>query len=170
MTTGNLAREKTVTWPDPAAIARSAHGAVGLEFLRSMVGGDVEQPPIGHLLGMRLVEVDHGRAVFTLEPDDSMYNPIGVVHGGIVCTLLDSALGCALHTTLPAGKGYTSVEIKVSYLRAVTAASGTLTATGTLVKGGSRVAFSEGVVTDESGTPVATATSTCLVFDVPADG
>jgi uncharacterized protein (TIGR00369 family) len=100
-------------------------------------------------------------------PDESAYNPIGVVHGGLVCTLLDSVTACAVHSTLPLGKGYTSIEIKVSYLRAVTADSGRLTATGTLVKGGSRVAFSEGVVTDESGTPVATATSTCLVFDLP---
>ncbi len=114
-----------------------------------------------------MVEVEEGRVSFTCRPDESAYNPIGAVHGGLVCTLLDSVCGCAVHSTLPLGKGYTSVEIKVSYLKAVRADSGLLTATGTLVKGGSRVAFSEAVVTDEAGTPVATATSTCLVFDLP---
>ena len=112
-------REKTVTWEDPMATALAGRGAVGLDFLRSMIAGDVAGPPIASLLGMSLVSVYPGEAVFTLTPDESMFNPIGVVHGGIVCTLLDSALGCALHTTLPAGKGYTSVEIKVSYLKAV---------------------------------------------------
>ena len=117
-------RERTVTWDDPMATALAGRGAVGLEFLQSMIGGDVPGPPISNLLGMTLVSVSPGEAVFTLTPDESMYNPIGVVHGGIVCTLLDSALGCALHTTLPAGKGYTSVEIKVSYLKAVRPESG----------------------------------------------
>ena len=165
-TSPTTAREKSVTWPDPLAIAQAGRGAVGLDFLRSMVDGEVEQPPIGHLLGMRVVDVEHGRAVFTLTPDESMYNPIGVVHGGIVCTLLDSALGCALHTTLPAGKGYTSVEIKVSYLKAVRPSSGLLTATGRVVRVGSRVGFTEGEVVDASGAVVATATSTLLVFDL----
>jgi uncharacterized protein (TIGR00369 family) len=95
-----------------------------------------------------------------------MYNPIGVVHGGIVCTLLDSALGCALHTTLPAGKGYTSVEIKVNYLKAVRPQSGLLTATGRVVRAGSRVGFTEGEVVDASGALVATGTSTLLLFDL----
>ena len=89
------------------------------------------------------------------------------MHGGLVCTLLDSVAGCALHSTLPAGKGYTSVEIKVNYLKAVRESSGLLTAVGTVVKAGSRVGFTEGVVTDESGAVVATATSTLLVFDLP---
>jgi uncharacterized protein (TIGR00369 family) len=112
------------------ATALAGRGQAGLDFLRSMIAGEVPGPPIANLLGMALVEVEHGRAVFTLTPDESMFNPIGAVHGGVVCTLLDSALGCALHTTLPAGRGYTSVEIKVSYLRAVRPASGLLTATG----------------------------------------
>ena len=95
-----------------------------------------------------LVEAEVGRAVFTCTPDESVYNPIGAVHGGLVCTLLDSAAGCALHTTLPQGKGYTSVEIKVNYLKAVRASSGLLTATGTVIKAGARVGFTEAVVTD----------------------
>ncbi|GCD89371.1 hypothetical protein NLS1_13770 [Nocardioides sp. LS1] len=116
---------------------------------------------------MQIVEAEPGRAVFTCRPDESAYNPIGAVHGGLVCTLLDSVCGCALHTTLPQGRGYTSVEIKVNYLKAVRADSGLLTATGTVTKAGSRVGFTEGVVTDESGAVVATASSTLLVFDLP---
>ncbi len=166
MTTEAPARSKTVTWDDPMATAQAGRGQEGLDFLRTMVAGEVPPPPIANLLGMSLVSVSSGSAVFTLTPDESMYNPIGVVHGGIVCTLLDSALGCALHTTLPAGKGYTSVEIKVSYLKAVRPSSGLLTATGRVVRAGSRVGFTEGEVTDASGALVATATSTLLVFDV----
>jgi uncharacterized protein (TIGR00369 family) len=159
-------RSRTVTWDDPMATAAAGLGAVGLEFLQSLVDGEVPGPPIASLLGMSLVSVSSGSAVFTLTPDESIFNPIGAVHGGIVCTLLDSALGCALHTTLPAGKGYTSVEIKVSYLKPVRPSSGLLTATGRVVRAGSRVGFTEGEVVDASGAVVATATSTLLVFDV----
>ena len=113
-----------------------------------------------------MVSADPGRVVFTCRPDESAYNPIGVIHGGLVCTLLDSVAGCALHSTLPQGKGYTSIEIKVNYLKAVRLTSGLLTATGTVVKSGSRVGFTEGVVTDADGAVVATATSTLLVFDL----
>ena len=113
-----------------------------------------------------LVDAEPGKVVFTCQPDGSVYNPNGGVHGGLVCTLLDSVAGLALHSTLPAGKGYTSIEIKVNYLKAVRLDTGRLTATGTVVKSGSRVGFTEGVVTDRSGKLVATATSTLLVFDL----
>jgi uncharacterized protein (TIGR00369 family) len=164
--TETTVREKAVTWDDPMETALAGRGHAGLDFLRSMIAGEVPGPPIASLLGMALVEVEHGRAVFTVTPDESLFNPIGAVHGGVVCTLLDSALGCALHTTLPAGKGYTSVEIKVSYLKAVRPSSGLLTATGRVVRVGSRVGFTEGEVTDASGAIVATASSTLLLFDV----
>jgi uncharacterized protein (TIGR00369 family) len=160
-------RTKTVSWYDPSVGAAQGLRMAGLDHLAAIRDGVLPPPPISGLMEFGLDEVEAGRAVFTCRPDESAYNPIGVVHGGLVCTLLDSVCACAVHSTLPLGKGYTSIEIKVSYLKAVTARSGLLTATGTLVKAGSRVAFSEGVVTDESGAPVATATSTCLVFDVP---
>lgn len=118
---------------------------------------------------MSLARVEEGTAVFTCQPQESHYNPIGVVHGGLVCTLLDSALGCAVHTTLPAGIGYTSIEIRVSYLRPVTRHSGTLTCTGRVVKPGRRAAFAEGEVVDGAGKVVATATSSLLVFPLPTD-
>jgi uncharacterized protein (TIGR00369 family) len=118
------------------------------------------------LMQFDLVDAEPGKVVFTCRPDGSVYNPNGGVHGGLVCTLLDSVAGLAVHSTLPAGKGYTSIEIKVNYLKAVRLDTGPLTATGTVVKAGSRVSFTEGVVTDASGAIVATATSTLLVFDL----
>ena len=160
-------RSRTVTWHDPLVGASQGLTRPGLDYLRAMIDGELPPPPIAGLVQMSLVSAEPGRVVFTCTPDESAYNPIGAVHGGLVCPLLDSVAGCALHSTLPQGRGYTSVEIKVSYLKAVRASSGLLTATGTVVRSGSRVGFTEGVVTDESGAIVATATSTLLVFDLP---
>ena len=159
-------RSKVVTWHDPAPTTAIGLSMAGIDYMRAMVDGVLPPPPIAGLMEFTLAEVEPGRAVFTCRPDESSYNPIGVVHGGLVCTLLDSVAGCALHSALPQGKGYTSVEIKVNYLKAVRTSSGLLTATGTVVKAGSRVGFTEGVVTDASGAVVATATSTLLVFDL----
>jgi uncharacterized protein (TIGR00369 family) len=160
-------RSRTVAWQDPQRPAEVGLGMAGIDYLAAMIDGKIPAPPISRLIQMDLTEAKPGRVVFTCRPDESAYNPIGAVHGGLVCTLLDSVTGCALHSTLPQGKGYTSVEIKVNYLKAVRASSGPLTAVGTLVKAGSRVGFTEGVVTDASGAVVATATSTLLLFDLP---
>jgi uncharacterized protein (TIGR00369 family) len=159
-------RSRTVTWHEPGPSTAKGLTMTGLDYLRAIAHGELPEPPIAGLLRFEMVSADPGRVVFTCEPDESAYNPIGAVHGGLVCTLLDSVTGCAVHSTLPQGKGYTSVEIKVNYLKAVRLSSGTLTATGTVVKAGSRVGFAEGVVTDAAGAVVATATSTLLVFDL----
>ena len=159
-------RTRTVTWEDPAPGTATGLAMPGIDYMHAVMRGELPAPPIAATLQFDLTEVGPGRAVFTCTPDESVYNPIGAVHGGLVCTLLDSAAGCALHTTLPQGKGYTSVEIKVSYLKAVRAGSGLLTATGTVVKSGSRVGFTEATVTDGSGALVATASSTLLIFDL----
>ena len=160
-------RSRTVTWHDPMVGASEGLARSGIDYIRAMIDGELPPPPISGLMQMEIVSADPGRVVFTCRPDESSYNPIGAVHGGLVCTLLDSVAGCALHSTLPQGRGYTSVEIKVNYLKAVRASSGLLTAVGTVVRAGSRVGFTEGVVTDESGAVVATATSTLLLFDLP---
>jgi uncharacterized protein (TIGR00369 family) len=139
----------------------------GLEFLRAMQNGEVPPPPIAMLFGFGPVSVEQGDIRFRCTPDESAYNPIGVVHGGLVCTLLDTVAACAVHSTLPAGVGYTSIEIKVNYLRPVRVdASGPteLIAHGWVTKPGRRVAFAEGDVRDEAGRIVATASTTCLVF------
>lgn len=159
-------RTRTVTWHDPGPSTAAGLSMAGIDYLNAMIEGTLPPPPITGLMQFGLASAEPGRVVFTCVPDESAYNPIGAVHGGLVCTLLDSVLGCALHSTLPQGKGYTSVEIKVNYLKAVRLSSGLLTATGTVVKAGARVGFTEGEVTDASGAVVATATSTLLVFDL----
>ncbi|WP_006241194.1 PaaI family thioesterase [Mycolicibacterium tusciae] len=159
-------RSKTITWHEPGPSTAKGLTMAGLDYLQAMADGRLPPPPIGGLMDFGIVEVENGRVVFTCRPDESAYNPIGAIHGGLICTLLDSVTGCAVHSTLPAGKGYTTIEIKVNYLKAVRLTSGLLSATGTVVKSGSRVGFSEGVVTDESGAIVATASSTLLVFDL----
>jgi uncharacterized protein (TIGR00369 family) len=160
-------RSRTVEWHDPSVSAARAMELDGLTFLRALLAGEIPAAPIAALMNMHLVSVDPGTVTFTMVPDESQYNPIGGVHGGTMCTLLDSVVGCAVQTTLPAGVGYTSVEIKVSFMKAVTKASGTLTAVGKVTKGGRRIAFAEGEVRDARGALVATATSTLLVFELP---
>jgi len=159
-------RSRTVTWHEPGPSTAKGLSMAGVDYLRAIAAGELPQPPIAGLMRFEMVSADPGRVVFTCEPDESAYNPIGAVHGGLICTLLDSVTGCAVHSTLPQGKGYTSVEIKVNYLKAVRLSNGLLTATGTVVKAGARVGFAEGVVSDASGAVVATATSTLLVFDL----
>jgi uncharacterized protein (TIGR00369 family) len=112
---------------------------------------------------MRFEEIEDGRLSVTCDPREAFFNPLGTVHGGLACTMLDTALGCAAHSTLPAGTGYTSIDITVSYLRPILPASGPLTATGTVVKRGRRVVFAEATITDAAGTAYASATSSLLV-------
>ena len=157
-------RSKSVTWYDPMQTAASAADLRGLDFLTAVAEGRLPGPPIGGLMGFGITSVEDGQVVFTCEPDESAYNPIGVVHGGLVCTLLDSVTACAVHSTLDKGVGYTSLDISVSYLRPVTRDSGVLTARGWVTRRGRRAAFSEGEVTTPDGKVVATAKSTCLVF------
>jgi uncharacterized protein (TIGR00369 family) len=158
---------RLVSWRDPITIQATTASMSGLAYWRAVADGHLPPPPIGQLMRMGLPDVESGRIAFSCVPDGSMYNPLGMVHGGAVCTLLDTVTGCALHTTLPEGVGYTSVEIKVNYLKAVTVAGGTLTAVGKVVKAGSRIGFTEGEVTDASGNLVATASSTLLIFELP---
>jgi uncharacterized protein (TIGR00369 family) len=159
------ARTRTVTWYDPAITAEAGTTMRGLEFLRAMAAGILAPPPIAGLLGMQMREVEHGRVVFSCLPDESVYNPIGVVHGGLVCTLADTVAACAVHSTLDAGLAYTSVDLNVSYLRPVTTSSGVLEATGVVTKPGRRVAFARADIADEAGRLVATATTSCLVME-----
>lgn len=166
MTEPDSLRSRTITWRDPMIGARAALEMTGLQYMQALLDGSVPPPPIIALMDMRPTAVEVGKVTFECEPNESHYNPIGSVHGGFVCTVLDSVCGCAVQTTLPRGQAYTSLEIKVNYLRPVSAASGVLTAIGTVTKPGSRAAFAEGVVTDAAGRIVATASSTLLVFPV----
>jgi uncharacterized protein (TIGR00369 family) len=161
-------RSRLVTWEDPMIGADLAKTMTGLEYMQALVAGTIPPPPITQLMQAKAVSAEVGRVTFTCEPDESAYNPIGTVHGGLVCTLIDSVAGCAVQTTLPKGMGYTSLEIKISYLRPVLVSSGTLTAIGVVTKPGKRAAFADCTVTDASGKLVATGSSTLLVF--PLDG
>jgi uncharacterized protein (TIGR00369 family) len=158
-------RSRTVTWYDPLVTAAAGAQLGGLEYLRAIRDGTLPPAPIAALFRLTVSEVEHGLVVFECEPDESAYNPIGVVHGGLVCTLADSVAGCAVHSTMEVGEGYTSIDLAVSYLRPVTSASGVLRATGRVTKRGRRVAFSTAEVVDGAGKLVAAATSSCLVMD-----
>jgi len=155
-------RHRQISWYAPAALG--AEPRSGKEFLEAIRDGLVAPPPMASVFGLTVVEVDVGRVVFSCEPDESSYNPLGVVHGGLVCTLLDTATGCAVHSTLAAGVSYASIDLSVSYLRAVTVDSGELRATGIATKVGRRVGFAEARVTDAKGREVATATSSLLII------
>ena len=157
-------RTKTVTWEDPSISAAAMATMTGREQLQAIIEGQLPRPPIAELIGARLVSIAEGAAVFQCTPDESAYNPIGLVHGGLLCTLLDSAAGCAVHTLLPAGVGYSSIEIKVSFLAPVRADSGTLEAEGRALRVGRQVAFAEAHARTPDGMLVGHATSSLAVM------
>ncbi|MEU5847065.1 PaaI family thioesterase [Saccharopolyspora shandongensis] len=137
----------------------------GLQLMRWVQSERTDDiPSIGRLLGMRFDEVEHGRIVISLETRPDFANPLGTVHGGIAATLLDSAMACAVHTTLPAGVGYTTLELKVNYIRAARTDGRTLTAEGNVIHAGRSTATAEGKVLDEQGKLMAHATTTCLIL------
>jgi uncharacterized protein (TIGR00369 family) len=154
-----------VRWEDPMALGEQARGMAGLPFLEAIRDGELPVAPIQALMGFRLVEVEEGRVAFSAEPGEQHYNPIGVVHGGLAATLLDSAMGASVHSTLPLGSGYSTLETKFNLVRAITAASGTIVAEGRVLHRGSRVATAEGrVVREADGKLLAHGSSTCLVL------
>lgn len=157
-------RTLTISWEDPRRLAEAGRGMSGFEFLQKIVSGELPRPPIAALLDFQIVELQEGRAVFAVNPAEYHYNPIGVVHGGLAATLLDSAMGCAVHSMLPAGAGYTTLELKVNFIRAMTAETGRVRAEGKLIHLGGRTATAEGRVIDESGKLYAHATTTCLIL------
>ncbi len=157
-------RTRTYTWDDPIETARKFATSSGMEVLHAIIDGTGPQPPIAQTMNFELVEVSEGRAVFAMTPAEYHYNPIGVVHGGVAATLLDSAMGCAVNASLPAGTAYTTLEIKVNYLRPLTMTTGPVRAEGTVVHLGRRMAVAEGRLTDADGKLYATASTTCLVM------
>jgi uncharacterized protein (TIGR00369 family) len=165
---GASPRTRAFAWTDPTAIAERARRQGGLEFLRSIAGRDVAQAaPVAECLGFQLVEVEEGRVVFELAPAEWHYNPLGTVHGGVIATLCDSAAGAAVHSTLPMGCMYTTLEIKVAFLRALTSSRGgpdRVRCEGLVLARGRRVSTAEARLVDASGKLYAHATSTCLVL------
>ena len=148
-----------------AELAERARALPGLDFLRAIRDGELPAAPIQELMGFELVEVEEGEVAFRATPGEQHYNPIGVVHGGLAATLLDSAMGASVHSTLPLGSGYTTLETKFNLVRPIVADGGTVLAEGRLVHRGSRVATAEGrVVRDADGKLLAHGTSTCMIL------
>lgn len=145
-------------------------GKSGREILEAMMTGELPYPPMNETMNMTLLEVGNGHAVFQGIPLLRHYNPLGTVHGGWFASLLDSALGCAVQTTLPAGCSYTTAELSINIVRPASHKTGPLRATGRLIHGGRRLATAEARIKDEQGKLYANATTTCFVFDVPAAG
>lgn len=163
MTAEQDVRQRIVTWQDPLAAAEHGRTLSGLDYLTAIAEGRLPGAPIAAHLNMTLESVSDGEVVFAARPDESLYNPIGMVHGGVAATMLDSAIGCAVHTKLPAGVFYSSIDLNVSYLKAIHPSLGEIRARGRVIKAGSRVAFADAELTDANGTPLATGSGSCLI-------
>lgn len=158
-----IMNSRTHEWADPRQIAEEIRDMSGEEFFSAWQDGQVV-PPMAATLGFRLAAFDEGRVEITCDPAEFHYNPSGMVHGGLAATLLDTATGCAIHTLLPAGVGYATLDLHVTYLRPVTTQTGPLTCVGTVTSHGRRVAVAEAELLGEDRR-VAQATSTCLILD-----
>ena len=157
-------RTRTFTWDDPLVMAGAIQGLSGLERMRQVMAGILPHPPMARLMDIRLIEASEGRVVFDGEPAEYHYNPIGMVHGGFAATLLDSAMGCAVHTMLPAGVGYTTLEFKINLVRALRSSTGRVRGIGTVIHSGRTTSIAEGRLESADGTLFAHATTTCLVL------
>ncbi|MGW2050527.1 PaaI family thioesterase [Streptomyces sp. NPDC001858] len=163
-----MGRTRTYQWEDPAILAEAAGRMAGLDFLRELQKGSLPGPPISATLDIALAEVEPGRAVFALTPGEEHYNPIGSVHGGVFAALLDSAAGCAVQSTLPQGMAYTSLDLTVKFLRRITVDTGPVRAVGTVVSRGRQTALAQAQLFDATDRLLAHATSSCMLFPVPA--
>ncbi len=157
-------RTRTYSWDDPLALAGQMAGRSGLELMQMMAAGELPPPPIAETLDFRLVEASRGRAVFECEPAEFHYNPIGIVHAGLAMTLMDSAMGLAFVTTIEAGVGWTTLEFKSNFTRAMTVETGPVRCSGIVIHPGRRVATTEARIEDAGGRLYAHGTSTILVL------
>ena len=157
-------RIRTYSWEDQTIGAKVGATLSGIAYLQGIVEGKYPAAAIASTLDMQVESVEEGKVVFSLVPQEFHYNPIGTVHGGVFCTMLDSALACAIHSTLPAGTGYTSLELKVNFVRPLTINTGKVKAIGTLIHRGRSIATAEGKIVDEQGKLYAHATTTCMLF------
>jgi len=158
-------RSRTLVWQDPVATAAAGATMTGLEYMRAIVAGEMPPPPIAVTMSLRPIELGEGRVVFQGEPGEEHYNPIGVVHGGYASTLLDSALGCAVHTTLPAGVGYTSLGLEAKFVRPITRETGRVLCAADVIYRGRRQATAEAKLTAaESGKLLAHGIATCMIL------
>ena len=158
-------RTRTITWQDPLASAAAGAELRGIDYMRALAAGELPPPPIAVLLRMQPVELEEGRVVFEGHPGEEHYNPIGVVHGGYAATLLDSALGCAVHTTLERGEAYTTLTLEVKMVRPITADVELVRAEAEVLYRGRRQATAQAKLTDAAtGKLLAHGTATCMIL------
>lgn len=162
----SVVREKTVRWADPQTGTRALRGLSGMEAMRALQSGDVSAPPIVSLFGFEAEIVEPGKVTFSSVPDETHFNLLGMVHGGTMATLLDTVMGCAVHTTLAAGRGYTTLSISVNFIRPITLKTDKVFAEGITVHVGRTTAIATGRVVDAAGKLYATGETTCLLFDI----
>jgi len=161
-------RTRTVTWADPYGSVVAAASMSGREIMEGVARGELAPPPIALLLGFAPSQINDGHVTMSFHPGEHTFNPLGSVHGGALATLLDSSMGCAIQTTLPAGVAYATLDLQVRYVRPVLAGTSVLHATGEVVHRGRRVATAEGRIIDDTGKLYAHATTSCQLFDIPA--
>src|SRR5260370_42161995 len=164
MTDVQTSRTRVISWEDPTAAFQTGKTISGIAYLKALQSGELPPPPFAVLLDISINEVSEGCVVFVAEPSEYHYNPLGPVHGGVLATMLDSALGCAVQSMLPAGTSYTTIELKTNFLRPVTAKTGTIYAEGKIIPVGGRIATAEGRLTDAAGKLYAHGTTTCIIM------
>ncbi len=157
-------RVRTVSWPDPRTCTETAAAMSGLEYLQAIRDGKTSPPPIARLLGYRLVETEAGRVVFELKPAEYHYNPFGAVHGGVVSTVLDTAMTCAIFTMLPKGTVSSTVELKINFIRPITVQTGPVRILGNKIHVGRRLATAEGRIVDAREKLYAHGVTTCMLL------
>ncbi|GGC64709.1 PaaI family thioesterase [Hoyosella rhizosphaerae] len=157
-------RQRQYSWSDPHATHGQHVSLSGLDFISSLARGEIDHSPAAHTLGFRVTKAESGSATIDLTPSEYHYNAVGSVHGGILTSILDSAMGFAISTTLPPGVGYTSLDVTVQFIRAVTESTGTITATGTAQHTGKTTATALGEIRDSTDRLIATATTRCMLF------
>ena len=159
-----MERSRTFTWSDPMDGAKKAMTMSGYEYLQAMGDKRIALPPILHTLDFNVAPIEKGKVTFLFTPQEFHYNPIGTVHGGVISAILDSAMGCSLHSLLDAGVGYTTLELKVNFLKAITIKTGELRAVGKVINLGGRTALVEAQLLDAAGTLYAHSVSTCMIL------
>ncbi len=159
-----VTRERLVTWEDPLASSGALREMSGLEAIQAVRDGRVPPPPISRLMNFTIVEAEEGRVVFEGYPGEEHYNPIAVVHGGFALTLFDSAMGCAVHTTLPKGVAYTTTDVQVRFIRAITKDTGPVRCEANVVHVGRSTAVAEGTLRDGKGRVLGSGTTACAIL------
>ena len=163
-------RRRIIEWSDPIEAAKLGQGLSGADYLREIIAGEIPAPPIALTLGFDLAEIGEGFAVFMLTPGEHHYNPLATMHGGVICTLLDSAMSCAIHAVVPKGGAYTTAELKVNFVRPITRDTPPVRAEGRLIHRGRQLATAEGKLLDGTGRLYAHGVTTCLIFRAPELG